>query len=63
MGSPKKSMSRCTTLDATSGNLTAQLWMAATSICTGFFWREGSRWRRGVGRGVKTAEGTQRHRQ
>jgi hypothetical protein len=33
MGSPKKSMSRCTTLEATSGNLTAQLWMAATSIC------------------------------
>mmetsp|Transcript_16619 Transcript_16619/g.41550 ORF Transcript_16619/g.41550 Transcript_16619/m.41550 type:complete len:275 (+) Transcript_16619:259-1083(+) len=31
--SPRKSMSRCTTLAATSGNLTAQPWMACTSIC------------------------------
>mmetsp|Transcript_5376 Transcript_5376/g.14489 ORF Transcript_5376/g.14489 Transcript_5376/m.14489 type:complete len:329 (+) Transcript_5376:1408-2394(+) len=33
LASPRKSISRCTTLLATSGNLSAQLWMACTSIC------------------------------
>eukprot|EP00983_Pelagomonas_calceolata_P062126 1147146-Pelagomonas_calceolata.AAC.10 len=33
LASPRKSISRCTTLLATSGNLSAQLWMACNDMC------------------------------